>query len=459
MGEYARQSGLDKRGWYPQATPVTLLRRRPLQRARRTGMPSDKTNSNLKPPGPIAYLMPEFPGQTHVWFWREVSHMRDWGVDTRLFSTRPPDDETAARHAFAEQARRETTYLLPRPISSIAGAIAWGLRRRRRFARAAKIPFELDGMSLRERATTFSLLVPACILARETASQGIPHVHLHSAARSAVIALMAGRLSGLRYSFTLHGNLDWWGGGMATKLENAEFSIAVADWLLDDIRESYPELDQSAVAVASMGVDTQTWVPVDGRSENSRFHLMTVGRLALGKGHDVTLRALARLRNEGRDAHLSIIGSGPDRPVLESLVEELELEGSVRFLGTLSEEDVIARLRDADAFVLASRVEPRAVAYMEAMALGLPTIGTEVGGSAEIITSEQDGLLVPSDDDERLAAAIARLMDDPELRRRLSQNARRTAVERFDSRIGAATLYERLFGTRPPSGEAAVAPS
>jgi colanic acid/amylovoran biosynthesis glycosyltransferase len=200
-------------------------------------------------------------------------------------------------------------------------------------------------------------------------------------------------------------------------------------------------------------------VPVDGRSENSRFHLMTVGRLALGKGHDVTLRALARLRNEGRDAHLSIIGSGPDRPVLESLVEELELEGSVRFLGTLSEEDVIARLRDADAFVLASRVEPRAVAYMEAMALGLPTIGTEVGGSAEIITSEQDGLLVPSDDDERLAAAIARLMDDPELRRRLSQNARRTAVERFDSRIGAATLYERLFGTRPPSGEAAVAPS
>jgi glycosyltransferase involved in cell wall biosynthesis len=415
-------------------------------------MSSDKTNSsNLTPPGPIAYLMPEFPGQTHVWFWREVSHMRDWGVDARLFSTRPPNEQTAAQHGFAQQARQETTYLLPRPVTSILAAVAWGLRRPRQFARAARVPFTLDGMSLRERATTLSLLVGACIFAREAASQRIRHVHLHSAARSAVIALMARRLSGLRYSLTLHGNLDWWGGGMGSKLENAEFTVAVAEWLRDDIRRDYPQLRSSSVAVASMGVDTRTWVPVDPRPADSTFHLMTVGRLALGKGHDVTLRALARLHNAGRDARLSIIGSGPDRAVLESLVKELELEASVKFLGSLSEEDVIESLGHADVFVLASRVEPRAVAYMEAMALGLPTIGTDVGGSAEIITSEHDGLLVPSEDDERLASAIARLMDDPELRRQLGRNARRTAVERFDSRIGAATLYERLFGTPPPS--------
>jgi colanic acid/amylovoran biosynthesis glycosyltransferase len=418
-------------------------------------MSSDKTtSSNLTPPGPIAYLMPEFPGQTHVWFWREVSHMRDWGVDARLFSTRPPNERSAAQHAFAQQARQETTYLLPRPVTSILAAVVWGLRRPRRFARAAAVPVTLEGMSLRERATTLSLLVAACIFAREAASQRIRHVHLHSAARSAVIALMARRLSGLRYSFTLHGNLDWWGGGMGSKLENAEFTVAVAEWLCDDIRRDYPRLRSSSVAVASMGVDTRTWVPVDPRPADSAFHLMTVGRLALGKGHDVTLRALARLQEAGRDAQLSVIGSGPDREILEALVKELGLEASVKFLGTLSEEDVIESLGHADAFVLASRVEPRAVAYMEAMALGLPTVGTDVGGSAEIITNDHDGLLVPSEDDERLAAAIARLMDDPDLRRRLGVNARRTAVERFDSRIGAATLYELLFGTLPPLASA-----
>jgi glycosyltransferase involved in cell wall biosynthesis len=96
---------------------------------------------------------------------------------------------------------------------------------------------------------------------------------------------------------------------------------------------------------------------------------------------------------------------------------------------------------------------------MEAMALGLPAIGTAAGGVGEIITNEHDGLLVPPDDDEQLAAAVARLMDDPDLRQRLGRNARRTIVERFDSRIGAATLYERLFDTPPPSAPSTLASS
>jgi glycosyltransferase involved in cell wall biosynthesis len=111
----------------------------------------------------------------------------------------------------------------------------------------------------------------------------------------------------------------------------------------------------------------------------------------------------------------------------------------------------MALLREADVFVLASRFEPLGVVYMEAMALGLPTIGTDAGGVGEIITDEQDGLLVPPEDDERLAEAVARLLDDPALRQRLGANARRTIVERFDSRIGAAKFYERLFGAAPPT--------
>jgi colanic acid/amylovoran biosynthesis glycosyltransferase len=96
---------------------------------------------------------------------------------------------------------------------------------------------------------------------------------------------------------------------------------------------------------------------------------------------------------------------------------------------------------------------------MEAMALGMATIGTQVGGVSEVITHDHDGLLVPPEDDESLAEAIGRLIDDPELRQRLGKNARLTILERFDSRIGATKLYERLFGTSPRSGEAAFASS
>jgi hypothetical protein len=110
----------------------------------------------------------------------------------------------------------------------------------------------------------------------------------------------------------------------------------------------------------------------------------------------------------------------------------------------------VARLHHAKGY----NVLPRPVVVMEALALGLPVVGTDAGGIPEIITTERDGLVVPAEDDERLAEAIARLMDDPELRRRLGTNARQTAIERFDSRIGAASLYEHLFGASPPATSA-----
>jgi glycosyltransferase involved in cell wall biosynthesis len=411
------------------------------------GKPSD-----VAPRGPIAYLLPEFPGQTHTWIWREIVHMREWGVDVRLFSTRPPDAQTAARHAFAAAARAETTYLWPRPVPSLLAAVAWAaLTRPRRLLRAAALVPALDGLSFRQRLATVPLVALACIFAREAKAEAIKHVHLHSAARSAVISMMTRRLVDIPYSLTLNADVEGWGGGMASKFGEAEFTVAITEWLCDQVRRDYPRLRPAQLLLGRIGVDTRRWVPGEHGSANSTFRLMTVARLHPAKGHDVALLAVARLRSSGRDVRLSIVGAGPEQGALYDLRERLDLDGAIEFAGSLSEDDVIERLGSADAFMLASRSEPLGVAYMEAMALGLPTIGTAAGGVGEIITNEHDGLLVPPEDDEQLAAAIVRLMDDPELRERLGSNARQTIVERFDSRIGAATLYERLFGTAPPA--------
>jgi colanic acid/amylovoran biosynthesis glycosyltransferase len=408
--------------------------------------------SDLTPSGPIAYLMPEFPGQTHTWIWREIVHMREWGVDVRLFSTQPPDAQTAARHAFAAAARAETTYLWPRPVRSMIAAVAWAtLTRPRRLLRAAAVVSALDGMSLRNRAATIPLIAVACAFAREATAAGVRHVHLHSAGRSTVIAMMARRLVGIPYSLTLNADVEGWGGGMAAKFSEAEFTVAITEWLCDQVRRDYPRLRPTQLLLGRIGVDTRRWVPGEPGATNATFRVMTVARLHPAKGHDVAMRAIAGLRSAGREVQLTLIGAGPEQDALQELRGKLDLDGCVEFAGSLSEDEVIDRLRSADAFMLASRSEPLGVAYMEAMALGLPTIGTAAGGVGEIITNEHDGLLIPPEDDEQLAAAVARLMDDPELRARLGGNARRTIVERFDSRIGAATLYERLFGTVPPA--------
>ncbi len=226
--------------------------------------------------------------------------MREWGVDIRLFSTRPPDQESAAQHGFAKQAREETRYLWPRPVTAILAAVAWaGLMRPRQFARAGTIPFSVDSMSLRQRAATFPLLPAACVLAREAASLKICHLHLHSAARSAVIAMMTHRLIGTPYSLSLNANLEWWGGAMRSKLGDAAFTITHAEWLRDQILCDYPSLNSSRILLARVGVDTRKWVPGERREGDSVFRLATVSRLHYGKGHDVLFNAVARLRDSG----------------------------------------------------------------------------------------------------------------------------------------------------------------
>ena len=413
----------------------------------------ETSSSGLTPPGPIGYLVPEFPGQTNTWIWREIVHMREWGVDIRLFSTRPPDSESAARHAFAEAARNETTYLWPRSVGSIVASVAWAvLTRPRRLIRAAAVPLGFRSMSLRDRLTMIPLVGAACIFARDALAQGIRHVHLHSAARSAVVAMMTRRLVGIPYSMTLNADIEGWGGGMAAKFGDAEFTVGITERLCSQVRRDYPDLRPSQLLLGRIGVDTRRWEPGEPHTAGETFELVTVARLNPAKGHDVTMRALARLRGSGRNVRLSIVGAGPEQSALEALRTRLGLDGIVHLAGSLSEDDVIQRLGSADAFVLASRSEPLGVAYMEAMALGLPTIGTDAGGVGEIITDGHDGLLVPPEDDDRLAAAITRLQDDSELRVRLGRNARQTIVDRFDSRIGAATLYERLFSVPPPAG-------
>jgi glycosyltransferase involved in cell wall biosynthesis len=106
-------------------------------------------------------------------------------------------------------------------------------------------------------------------------------------------------------------------------------------------------------------------------------------------------------------------------------------------------------MRGMDIFILASHSEPLGVAYMEAMAMELATIGTAAGGVPEIITDRENGLLVPPKDADALAAAIRGLMQSRACRDTIARAGRRTIIERFDSRLGAATLYERLFGHLP----------
>src|SRR4029077_8658149 len=114
-----------------------------------------------------------------------------------------------------------------------------------------------------------------------------------------------------------------------------------------------------------------------------------------------------------------LAGDGPERPAVEAMAKRMGLASRARFLGAQPREAVFELLRAADAALLTSSWENFPFAVVEAMAVGTPVLGTKVGGVPEIVEEGRNGLLVPPNDAEAMAAAISRFFGDEGLRERL----------------------------------------
>ena len=174
--------------------------------------------------------------------------------------------------------------------------------------------------------------------------------------------------------------------------------------------------------------------------------LVHVGRVAFEKNLEFVLRAVARVREEVPDVLLVVAGEGPALPRLRRLAEELGLGESVLFVSYLDRRtELLDCYRSGDAFVFASRTETQGLVLLEAMALGVPVVSTAVLGTKDLLAAGR-GALVPPEDEAAFAAAIVRLLRDPELRRRLGEEGRALArdwsAERQAERL--ADLYREL---------------
>jgi glycosyltransferase involved in cell wall biosynthesis len=169
-----------------------------------------------------------------------------------------------------------------------------------------------------------------------------------------------------------------------------------------------------------------------------------VARLAEQKGIDTLLDALPRLLDATPDTHLLVVGDGPSRAALEARARRLGIATAVDFLGYRS--DVEAIYAALDIMVMPSRHEGFGLAFIEAMAMGVPVVGARVVGSVDAVHDGITGLLVPPDDSAALAAAILRLFEDPQLRRRIVDEARRW-VRCHCSREGMARRIEALYAS------------
>ncbi|MFC3631258.1 exopolysaccharide biosynthesis GT4 family glycosyltransferase EpsE [Paracoccus angustae] len=399
-------------------------------------------------PDRIAVLIPEFPGQTHSFFWREIEALAaSHGIGAQIVSTRLAPKPVW--HDWVGQAAAIQLYPVPRAdLARLAPDLLAAL------PRLAADP-DIRRILRQPRAWAFVLM--ALRLARICKARGLTHLHVHSCANFALIAALCHRISAIPYSLVLHGPLSDYGPDQPFKWKGASFVFVITETLRAEVAGVMPDM-MAKVSVVPMGVDTDLFGPPAAPRPDAPdpFGWFCCARLNRVKGHDTLIEAagLLRARRPGLRFRIRIAGEDEQAGTgyhrdLDAMIAAAGLGEAVALLGSVTQDTVRNELQAADGFVLASRHEPLGVAYMEAMACELPVIGTDAGGVGELITQGQDGLLVPPGDAEALAGAMARVMENGELRQSLGKAARRRILADFSSRRSADALAAALAGGKP----------
>ncbi|HZR83088.1 MAG TPA: glycosyltransferase family 4 protein [Candidatus Binatia bacterium] len=232
---------------------------------------------------------------------------------------------------------------------------------------------------------------------------------------------------------------------------NADAVIAISGAVRDALVAR--GVDPAAIAVVPSGVEVERFRPPEGAAVAARAELRiaperaviaAVGSLHARKGHAILLRALARLASRRLRPLCLVAGAGPEGQGLLDLARDLGLAERVHWLGRL--DDVRPLLWAADVVAMPSLAEGLGVAAIEAMAAGRAVVASAVGGLGELVRDRVDGLLVPPADDIALADALARCLEDGELRDRLGKAAVARAGEYSVAAMarGTEAVYERV---------------
>jgi glycosyltransferase involved in cell wall biosynthesis len=403
----------------------------------------------------LAYLVSHYPAVSHTFILREVLRLRAAGfaIDTASINEpdRAPDGLTAEERAEAER-----TYYVKR--AGLGGALAAHLAtlatRPGRWLAGLAYAVALGGWDVRRWLFGVFYFTEALLVGRWMRARGQRHLHVHMAMAASTVALIHVRVFPEHaFSMTVHGPDEFYdvnGYRLAEKVARAEFTCCIGRYARSQLmRVAAPE-HWSKIDVAPLGVDPAHFAPRPFREAPSPFEVLCVGRLVPAKGQHVLVRALERLLRDGRDVRLRLVGDGPDRPALERAIARAGLPRE-RFVleGAVNQDRIRELYRGADAFALASFAEGIPVVLMEAMAMEIPVVTTFITGHPELVRDGVDGLLVVPSDDEALAAALARLMDDRELRRTLGAAGRARVVDAWDlerSTLRLAGIFRRRLG-------------
>ncbi len=275
----------------------------------------------------------------------------------------------------------------------------------------------------------------------------IEHIHADFVHIPTTAAMIISRLAEIPFSCTGH-NSDLYQyppPDLKDRIRIASPFITISSFWKRHLTTLFGEKVGSIIKVVHCGVHLDEFQPAN-IAHKARIRLLTVARLEPIKGLRYLVEACHLLRERGLDFECQLVGDGCERKHLEQLVREKKLESLVTFHGMVLPEKVLAFYRYADIFVLPSFREGIPVSAMEAMAMELPVVSTNVFGIPELVEDGISGILVTPGSANELADAINILSRNRKLRVILGKNGRRKIYQDFNIKKTARELFVMFFG-------------
>jgi glycosyltransferase involved in cell wall biosynthesis len=405
--------------------------------------------------GPILYITTTLPALTVTFIYREMFQLEASGWEVLACSMNTPRSDRVSRDA-AELLSR-TLYL--DKVSRwrlLAGALATLLRNPLRASRSlldALRPLELCG--IHGAAALLFHFVEAAYLAHEYRNAALRHIHCHFGSGPASIGMFLARFLQIGFSFVMHGTDEFLVPvALTAKLRRCAFAVAISGYMRSYVLGAYGAQFAAKLAVVHCGIPLRSFdasaAARDRRSAGAPCEILSVGQLQPRKGFNTLLTACAELRRRGFAFNCHIVGDGPQREDLQAAIRMQGLENEVRILGAVKQEHLLAHYQSADIFVLACTIAADGdrdgipVALMEAMAMEVPVVSTNVSGIPELIRSMEEGVLVEAGDPAAVADSIVFLARHPDDAQQMAIRGRQKVQEQFDI-VATVKQLERLL--------------
>jgi colanic acid/amylovoran biosynthesis glycosyltransferase len=394
----------------------------------------------------IAYILNSYPQPSHSFIRREIRALEGLGHTVTRLAMRAGDAPLVDAQDLEEAAA--TQYVLRAgPMALLGATLRSLLSGPRKFFHAFGLAVACGRRSETGVGKHLIYLAEAAYVAQVCAAVQAGHAHAHFGTNAAAVAMLSQALGGPPYSFTVHGPEEYDAPralSLGLKVARSKFTVAISSFGRSQLSRWAGPDQWDKIKVVHCGIEPARFPdPTPLPDGGPRF--VAIGRFVEQKGQLLALEAMATLTRTHPHAHLTLIGDGEMRPLIEARISALGLRDHVTLTGWVDEPRILAELQAAHALLMPSFAEGLPMVIMEAMAAGRLVIATYIAGIPELVQPGKTGWLVPPGDAQALSAAMADLAQTaPQDLEEMATFARARVLARHDAQAQAAQLAQYI---------------